>query len=77
MSNKTKSNARMREAIFKIIENTPPGTLITAQEMCKVLEAADRRLYPWTLRVTNLIRMSDRVEYDRARGGYIVLRVPV
>lgn len=31
---------------------------------------------PTSLRVTNLMRMSDHVRYDRRLGGYVVLEVP-
>jgi hypothetical protein len=73
MSNRTRSNTRMREAIFRVIDSREPGTYITANEMCGILESEDRRLWPTSLRVTNLIRMHDRVKYDRKHGGYLVL----
>jgi hypothetical protein len=76
MSSKTKANQRMRECIFRVIDAREPGTVITANEMVGILEEIDSRFWPTPLRVTNLMRMSDRLQYRRNLGGYLVLGVP-
>lgn len=71
MSNRTKGNARMRELIFQVIDGMEPGTVITSQEMCKIIEEKDSRMWPFPARVGNLIRMHDRIRH--LHHGFMVL----